>query len=651
MGSMRAHSVLLLLMISGSGCSSSSAPADLSGARVDQYGDPLPGGATARLGTARLAHSGDIHSIACSSDGKLLASSADDGTVRIWNVADGRLAFRINSDAHLIPSVSFSPSGELLAFGSDDGTIEVWDVPHRQQTVKFRAHDGVVTHVAFAQEGGSLYSSSMDSSIRRWDPVTGALRKSFQTERPVVAMDISPKGNLMAFVEDLPRVVVRDIATDEFLLVSHPKNAVQAVRFSLDNRMLGVCEADEVRLFELSKSQFPIRSFNHSRLLNAIAFHPGGEFLIGVGSGNHIRCWNLKTGELDREYLADSDANFCVAISPDGNTLCSGGHGHRVQLWDFTGKSASRIPPPFPWMAAIAVNQTASLLAGGEANGEIRLLKARGEVVQKMAGHRGAVGVLSPLRENHLASGGYGDATVRLWDWRSGKMLWNLEMKQKDWMEVNVLSISRDGSHLAVGGRVEEASPLGQSTACIVALDSGAILHMLGGHPGWGTESLCFSQSGDMLATGGDDGRIRLWRSASGKLEKTFEGRKCPVLCVSLSDDGKHIASVGSSGTLRIQDSATGIVFRERQLEEGESLDCASGSLDGKWIALAVSKEHETQIIIALAPEGREMTRFSTDGERVRALSFSGDGNVLLGSLRNNTILRWDLTDRRAGEQ
>src|SRR5215468_4649827 len=58
-------------------------------ARVDRYGDPLPAGAVARLGTIRLRHTGLVHEVGWLPGGKSIASVGDDG-VRVWDAGTGR---------------------------------------------------------------------------------------------------------------------------------------------------------------------------------------------------------------------------------------------------------------------------------------------------------------------------------------------------------------------------------------------------------------------------------------------------------------------------------------------------------------------------------------------------------------------------------
>ena len=95
---------------------------------VDRYGDPLPPGAVARLGTVRLRHGGRIYSLAVSPDSRILACGCSDGTVRLLETVTARERCRFSGHRGGVLSLAFSPDGRRLISGGEDTLSMVWDV-------------------------------------------------------------------------------------------------------------------------------------------------------------------------------------------------------------------------------------------------------------------------------------------------------------------------------------------------------------------------------------------------------------------------------------------------------------------------------------------------------------------------------------------
>ncbi len=96
----------------------------------DRFGDPLPAGAVARLGTVRLRHGDYMHSIRYAPDGKTLISLGRDG-IHVWDVATGKLGRHFG--AGVLPrSLDLSSDGRRAALSrfheGIGGPVEVWDV-------------------------------------------------------------------------------------------------------------------------------------------------------------------------------------------------------------------------------------------------------------------------------------------------------------------------------------------------------------------------------------------------------------------------------------------------------------------------------------------------------------------------------------------
>jgi WD40 repeat protein len=74
-------------------------------------------------------------------------------------------------------SLTFSPDGRLLASGAMDGKVKVWDLGKRRSKLTFSLSEELVTGVGFVQGGAALVTSDWDGLVRVWDLATRKRRR------------------------------------------------------------------------------------------------------------------------------------------------------------------------------------------------------------------------------------------------------------------------------------------------------------------------------------------------------------------------------------------------------------------------------------------------------------------------------------------
>jgi WD40 repeat protein len=245
------------------------------GQRGDLYGDPLPRGALARLGTIRYRHPGWYKRIAAL-DNQTFAVGTSDNTVRLWDAATGKTLREIGlRDARLQAFALSHPRKHLAVLASlyDQAKreytmlLKVWQLPAwteqaAQSWIEPLSENS--QQLAVAPDGSLVATGTYNGKLRLWDTASGQEILSYPVmEGQIESIDFSPSGELLAVGGRQGAVLWNWLSENKPLRLPQLARYAQVVLFSPDGTQLAVGANDGIaaQLYEVPSGKLirPLR--------------------------------------------------------------------------------------------------------------------------------------------------------------------------------------------------------------------------------------------------------------------------------------------------------------------------------------------------------------------------------------------------------
>jgi WD40 repeat protein/energy-coupling factor transporter ATP-binding protein EcfA2 len=433
-------------------------------------------------------------------DGNKIVTANADGIVKLWTVT-GQLQPLVLHPSEKTLTVAISPDGESIATGSDRGNIQLWNIQGKPlDSVKY--NDQKVKDLDFSPDS-KILASTKEQEIEIWKIEDRKLK--FLEPLPVSintqAVNFNPiKSNIQTLVSGHT-----DGTSILWQINSPPPNFIvpnsNTFTYSPDGQLLAVGNHKGNITIINSKQHKPIvvdYPTNHKSKITGLSISPDRQYFATIaGNDNEIKLWKLD-GEnirpLENLNLAGSHGSF----SPKESIMAIATKNNTVSIYDVNGKVNLSWGTNQSTLTHLSFTPDGNNIITGDIYGKVKLWSLNGRSFREFPSSPGPVVDVSysPDGKIAIASGLDKQAIVTI---------------------------------LPHGGKPYTLPKLNSIT------------------------SLAFSQDGNVLLTGNNEGKLQLWNlSGESLMLKPLNpgDENAEISKVRLSANDREIVAVDINGKI-----------------------------------------------------------------------------------------------------
>jgi WD40 repeat protein len=371
------------------------------------------------------------HVLGLSPDGKRLAISSGN-RVDIYRFDDLSLEQRLVGHDLPVTKATFLPDGSRLATSSEDGHVKIWDLHRPERRPSIRAHSGGITAIVFRLLGDeqSILTASDDGTIKSYPLSLISSSVLFRQKHAIRSISLSNDGQRLALLAEGGNVASVDLVG--VARRPHPLNitTASAVSFNRNGEHLLVAmdarkDGVSFRLFDAvtGKVLATGRDDDWAQSLDVNALAPApfrDEFAwvsdskMGVGNAGFRTISTLE--KLPGSRSGDYDS---VAMSADESLAAFGSRTGEIEVTGTPGVPRSSIESLRGHLGAVnglAFTSRGTRLISGSEDGSIRIwdLDHNRELLLIRTGSAVRSVAISP--DGRTLAAGLADGTLCLWD-------------------------------------------------------------------------------------------------------------------------------------------------------------------------------------------------------------------------------------------
>lgn len=553
--------------------------------------------------------------------GTMRAAQRDDDTVEIWDMRAGNLVRTLSGVGGALRSVDFDAQTKRAVTAGGDGTVRVWDIANGRQLLQVSIGPNVAT-AAFSPDGRRIvanvaHRASEEASLQLWDAETGERLALVARARG----ELSPDGTkFVVATGDQWQLWDQDLKAP-IIDLAEPGKQRGVPRFSPAGKFIVSLQPAGIVAWNVNTAQ-PVADINVQSIGEAgrIIVSPTDDRVLVTSGPWGGWLFDLKSGA----QITTLQVNIAAAIfSPDSRRIATSSPDGTRHLWSRDGERLAVLHEDddlVDWLFSADGRKLTTLSAAGEVrdwNADVRT-NVRHVPHLPLDLDTSVPGIA--LAEVQLDAAGR--RVVALVDDGRTPVIWDAATLQ----EVGRINVVNMSTMKVAGQRIVTLTK--QGSASLWDTERGLKIADLD-MPAGGVASVAISHDGAVVATTSMSGEISLW-NRDGRPMGPLIRAGTAIGEVYIGPRGKRIATVASGNTMKLWDVATARALEQWQHDDGEAALTfdPSGTFIVHRQKEAVSLRQtsngaEATWAVELIANARDAI-FSSDGQRLAVMNASG---------------------------
>lgn len=605
-----------------------------------------------------LKHPARLYAANFSDDGRLVVTAADDGTVRIWEVATGKEVGEPIEARGQARWASFDHEGHRIvvayfnASSPTGSTAKVWDRREKRFVATLSGHQAPLNFAAFSSDGATILTTSFDETARLWNATDGTLFKELKGHtKGVLSADFDPTGARIVTASFDYTARIWDAATGKQIGTPLVHTApVISARFDGDGKYIVTASMDRnVRVWDPAACEKegqackPLRTLRgHRKRVTSAMFSSDGARILTASSDKTVRVWDWRH-EATLVALQGPSGSFgwisraVFSPSPAEDRLLAMFGGTSAYIWDLKSHepAASVVLRGHTEDVKFAdFDVTGNLVVTASMDKTARVWDlSNAQQIQRFE-HDDPVfsAAFDPTGRWIITAAG---TAAHIWDHRTGERVRVLEGHENRLSRAMFAPVGDRGVTSSIDG-----------TARIWNTSTGAEITVFGDRTN-PVKHVAFAPDGKRVVTASTDGKARVWDVATGDELHVLTGHSGAVTSAEFDADGRRIVTVSKDKKLRVWDAESGSLIRTYQSEPPIPLESATFSPDGRYIAVAAS---DGSARIMDADSGTTLATLHRHGDAVNWAAFNADGKQIVTASADGTARVWRIASDLASK-